>query len=45
MGQYASDKVVDDADEATLDAIPITAIHRNVDIPLASAHNEGQSLS
>ncbi|KAH8094661.1 hypothetical protein BXZ70DRAFT_352304 [Cristinia sonorae] len=41
LGQYASDKVYDDADEATLDALPITAPHRHVDIPLAAAHNEG----
>lgn len=40
MGQ-ASDKVYDDADEATLDALPVTQMHRNVDIPLAAAHKEG----
>ncbi|KAH8094660.1 hypothetical protein BXZ70DRAFT_1033990 [Cristinia sonorae] len=40
-GQYASDKIYDDADDATLDALPATAIHRNVDIPLAAAHDEG----
>jgi len=41
MGEYASDKVYDDADEATLDALPITSPHRKVDIPLAAAHKEG----
>jgi len=40
MGEYASEKIYDDADEA-LRALPLTAIHRNVDIPLADAHKEG----
>ncbi|TCD65049.1 hypothetical protein EIP91_003287 [Steccherinum ochraceum] len=32
---------IDDADTTTLSALPITAIHRAVDIPLASASQEG----
>lgn len=41
MGQKSTDKIYDDMDEKTLDALPVTALHRNVDIPLAKAHKEG----
>ena len=40
MGQFATEKVYDDMDE-TLKDIPITVSHRNVDIPLGQAHEEG----
>jgi len=40
MGEYASEKIWDDSDEA-LSALPATTIHRHVDIPLANAHKEG----
>lgn len=41
MGQFASEKVYDDSDSATLDAIPVQQFHRNVDIPIADAHKQG----
>ncbi|TCD67492.1 hypothetical protein EIP91_012353 [Steccherinum ochraceum] len=41
MGQFGIEKAVDDADEATLNALPITAFHRNVDMPLADAEKDG----
>lgn len=44
MGKFATDKVYDDLDEKTLDALPVTALHRNVDIPLAEAHKQGKCL-
>ncbi|TCD60872.1 hypothetical protein EIP91_009378 [Steccherinum ochraceum] len=45
MGEYASDKVYDDSDSAYLDAIPVQQWHRNVDIPIAAAHNEGEFVA
>ena len=41
-GHGPSRPAVDDADEATLDAIPGVVPHRHVDIPLAAAHEEGR---
>lgn len=42
MGQYAAEKVYDDTDSATLDAIPVQQFHRNVDIAIANAHKQGR---
>lgn len=41
MGQFAAEKVYDDLDSATLDAIPSQKLHRNVDITIADAHKQG----
>ncbi|TCD67969.1 hypothetical protein EIP91_011770 [Steccherinum ochraceum] len=41
MGEYASDKVYDDSDSTWLDSIPLQHFHRNADVPIAAAHNEG----
>ncbi|KAH8094662.1 hypothetical protein BXZ70DRAFT_1009955 [Cristinia sonorae] len=41
-GEFTSVKVFDDAgDETVLENLPITVMHRDVDIPLAVAHEEG----
>lgn len=42
LGQFAADKVYDDLDEKTTDAIPATVPHRNVDITVANAHKAGK---
>lgn len=43
MGERASDTVYDDMDHSLKD-IPVERWHRNVDVPLAKAHDEGKSL-
>lgn len=44
MGQFATEKVYDDLDSATLDAIPSQKLHRNVDVTIADAHKQGGQL-
>ena len=42
MGERGSDTVYDDMDDSLKD-IPVERWHRNVDVPLAKAHDEGES--
>lgn len=44
LGQFAADKIYDDLDEKTTDAIPETVPHRNVDITIANAHKAGKEF-
>ena len=43
MGERGSDTVYDDMADSLKD-IPVERWHRNVDVPLAKAHDEGESL-
>ena len=42
LGKYATEKALDDSDSDTINALPVTQWHRNVDIPILRAHNEGK---
>lgn len=41
VGKYKSDVVTDDSDTAAMAAIPRDAPHRNVDLEVLRAHEEG----
>ncbi|THH28631.1 hypothetical protein EUX98_g5553 [Antrodiella citrinella] len=41
MGEHPGESFDDLKDEATLDNLPVEKWHRNVDIPIAAAHEEG----